>query len=226
MSILKRVRDMTVATLNEKLERSEDPVRLIDQYLASQREQIQQSERLHQQCMQHAQSLRNQYLGAEAWKEKREQQALLALKAGEEETARLALQDKMMQEQKSDQYRELYEQSKLALIELEDQLQALKADYVEVAAKRNYYQARLESVRLQRRMNERMNDIGRNSTPRMFNRLEERVSDLELETRSLRDVRRMSKEVLYQAGSAVSHVLEQELSNLRKKLEMEGGTQR
>jgi phage shock protein A len=226
MSILKRVRDMTVATLNEKLERSEDPVRLIDQYLASQREQIQQSERLHQQCMQHAQSLRNQYLGAEAWKEKREQQALLALKAGEEETARLALQDKMMQEQKSDQYRELYEQSKLSLIELEDQLQALKADYVEVAAKRNYYQARLESVRLQRRMNERMNDIGRNSTPRMFNRLEERVSDLELETRSLRDVRRMSKEVLYQAGSAVSHVLEQELSNLRKKLEMEGGTQR
>jgi phage shock protein A len=226
MSILKRVRDMTVATLNEKLERSEDPVRLIDQYLASQREQIQQSERLHQQCMQHAQSLRNQYLGAEAWKEKREQQALLALKAGEEETARLALQDKILQEQKSDQYRELYEQSKLALVELEDQLQALKADYVEIAAKRNYYQARLESVRLQRRMNERMNDIGRNSTPRMFNRLEERVSDLELETRSLRDVRRMSKEVLYQAGSAVQHVLEQELSNLRKKLEMEGETQR
>jgi phage shock protein A len=226
MSILKRVRDMTVATLNEKLERSEDPVRLIDQYLASQREQIQQSERLHQQCMQHAQSLRNQYLGAEAWKEKREQQALLALKAGEEETARLALQDKILQEQKSDQYRELYEQSKLALVELEDQLQALKADYVEIAAKRNYYQARLESVRLQRRMNERMNDIGQNSTPRMFSRLEERVSDLELETRSLRDVRRMSKEVLYQAGSAVQHVLEQELSNLRKKLEMEGGTQR
>jgi phage shock protein A len=217
---------MTVATLNEKLERSEDPVRLIDQYLASQREQIQQSERLHQQCMQHAQSLRTQYLGAEAWKEKREQQALLALKAGEEETARLALQDKILQEQKSEQYRELYEQSKVALVELEDQLQALKADYVEIAAKRNYYQARLESVRLQRRMNERMYDIGQNSTPRMFNRLEERVSDLELETRSLRDVRRMSKEVLYHAGSAVQHVLEQELSNLRKKLEMEGGTQR
>jgi phage shock protein A len=226
MSILRRMRDMTVATLNEKLERSEDPVRLIDQYLASQREQIKQSERLHQQCMQHAQSLRTQYLGAEAWKEKREQQALLALKAGEEETARLALQDKILQEQKSEQYRELYEQSKVALVELEDQLQALKADYVEIAAKRNYYQARLESVRLQRRMNERMNDIGRNSTPRMFSCLEERVSDLELETRSLRDVRRMSKEVLYQAGSAVQHVLEQELSNLRKKLEMEGGTQR
>jgi phage shock protein A len=196
---------------------------MIDQYLASQREQILQAERLHQQCVQHAQSLRTQYIGAEQWKVKREQQAMLALKAGEENTARLALQDKMVHEQKSEQYRELYEQSKLALVELEDQLQALKADYTEIAAKRSYYQARLESVRLQRRMNEHMNELGRSSTPRMFNRLEEKVSDLEFETRSLRDVRRMSKEVLYQAGSAVQHVLEQELNNLRKKLAAEGG---
>jgi phage shock protein A len=73
-------------------------------------------------------------------------------------------------------------------------------------------------------MNEHMNELGRSSTPRMFNRLEEKVSDLEFETRSLRDVRRMSKEVLYQAGSAVQHVLEQELNNLRKKLAAEGGS--
>jgi phage shock protein A len=223
MSILRRMRDMTAATLNEKLERSEDPVLMIDQYLASQREQIQQAERLHQQCFQHTQSLRAQYVGAEQWKDKREQQAMLALKAGEDHTARLALQDKLVHEQKAEQYRELYDQSKLALIELEDQLQVLKADYVEIAAKRSYYQARLESVRLQRRMNEHMSEMGKSSTPRMFNRLEEKVSDLEFETRSLRDVRRLSKEVLYQAGSAVQHVLEQELNNLRKKLAMEGG---
>ncbi|QGQ94623.1 PspA/IM30 family protein [Paenibacillus psychroresistens] len=224
MSLLRRMRDMTAATFNEKLERSEDPVRMIDQYLASQREQIQQAERLHQQCVQHAQSLRVQFVGAEQWRDKREQQAMLALKAGEEQTARLALQDKMIHEQKCEQYRELYEQSKLALVELEDQLHALKADYTEIAAKRSYYQARLESVRLQRRMNEHMNEMGRSSTPRMFNRLEEKVSDLEYETRSLRDVRRLSKEVLYQAGSAVQQVLEQELNNLRKKLAMEGGS--
>jgi phage shock protein A len=224
MSLLRRMRDMTAATFNEKLERSEDPVRMIDQYLASQREQIQQAEKLHQQCVQHAQSLRAQYVGAEQWRDKREQQAILALKAGEDNTARLALQDKMVHEQKCEQYRELYEQSKLALVELEDQLHALKADYTEIAAKRSYYQARLESIRLQRRMNEHMSEIGRSSTPRMFNRLEEKVSELEYETRSLRDVRRMSKEVLYQAGSAVQQVLEQELNNLRKKLAMEGGS--
>lgn len=82
MSLLRRMRDITVASLNEHLERSEDPVRLIDQYLAAQREQLQQSERLYQQCVTHAASLRQQYLTALETKEKREQQALLALKVG------------------------------------------------------------------------------------------------------------------------------------------------
>ncbi len=39
MGIAKRVRDITVATLNDKLERAEDPVKVIDQYLAEQKEQ-------------------------------------------------------------------------------------------------------------------------------------------------------------------------------------------
>jgi phage shock protein A len=221
MSILKRMRDMTVATLNDRLEQSEDPVRLIDRYLAEQREQIQQSERLYAQCMNHAGSLRNQYLTALQHKEKREQQALTALKAGEEEVARLALQEKIRQEEISLQYGELYENAKVSVLELEEQLKELKKEYEEVAAKRSYYLARMESVRLQQRMNDRMAGMASGSTPRVFSRLEERVSSMELETRSLSDVRRLTKEALYQAGSAVHQALENELELLKRKLEKE-----
>jgi len=194
MSILRRMKDITAATLNERLEQSEDPVRLIDRFLAGQQEQIQQSEWLLRQCTEHAQSLRTQYLNAKHWKEKREQQALVALKVGEDETARLALQDKIGYEQRSEQYHLLYEQSKFAIIELEDQLYALKSDYAEIVAKRNYYQARLESVRLQQLMNDHknrhMSGMESGCTPHLFQCLEDSVSDMELETRSLRDLRR------------------------------------
>src|SRR5690606_34952335 len=122
MSILKRVRDISVATLNDRLEQSEDPVRLIDRYLIEQREQITESERLYMQCVNHAHSLRQQYLTAEQYREKREQQALTALKAGEEEVARLALQEKIHYEEKANQYKELYDQSKSSILELESQL--------------------------------------------------------------------------------------------------------
>lgn len=219
MSLIRRVRDITVATLNEHLERAEDPVRLIDQYLASQREQLHQSERLYQQCVTHAAALRQQYLTALETKEKREHQALLALKAGEEQMARLVLQEKLQAEEKSEQYRELYEQAKQSILDLDEELRQLKADYQEVYEKRGYYLARMESARLQQRLNARMSSVGQHSTPRIFGRLEEQVSDMELQARSLRDVRQISREGLYTTGNPAVDV---ELEALRKKLNQEG----
>lgn len=220
MSLMRRMRDITVATLNERLEQAEDPVKLIDQYLAAQREQIMQSEKVHRQLMVHAQSLRQQVTSAEQLRDKREQQALIALKAGEDHVAKMALQEKLLQEEKYEQFKELYDQSKHSIVELEEQLDQLKRDFDEVLSKRQYYMARLESVRLQKRMNESMQgSLGING--RTFHRLEERISDMELETRSLRDVRQMGRE-LDHAGGAMQQALERELSQLRTKLEKEG----
>jgi phage shock protein A len=219
MSIMKRMRDITVATLNERLERSEDPVRLIDQYLMNQREQLQQSERLYQQCVSHAASLRQQYLTALETKEKREQQALLALKVGEEHMARIVLQEKLQAEEKSEQYHGLYEQAKQSILDLDEELQQLKAEYKEVAEKRGYFLARMESARLQQRLNARMSGLGQQATPRIFNRLEESVSDMEMQARSLRDVRRMTRESYYETGNPA---VDAELEALRHRLNKEG----
>lgn len=220
MSLMRRMRDITVATLNERLEQAEDPVKLIDQYLAAQKEQIMQSEKVHRQLMVHAQSLRQQVTSAEQMRDKREQQALIALKAGEDHVAKMALQEKLLQEEKYEQFKELYDQSKHSIVELEEQLDTLKRDFDEVLSKRQYYMARLESVRLQKRMNESMQGaMGING--RTFHRLEERISDMEIETRSLRDVRQMGRELAH-AGSAMQQALDRELSQLRTKLEKEG----
>jgi phage shock protein A len=227
MSLTKRLRDISVATLNEMLESSEDPVRLIDKYLAAQAEQIRSSERLLSQCMAHAQSVRQQYLMAEQIKEKREQQAIIALKAGEDEIARLALQEKLQQEEMSAKYKALYEESKYAIAELEDQIRQLKADLDEVAAKRSYYVARLEAVRLQQRMNERLRGTsGRYGAARVFERLDESVADMELQARTLRDLRSNTREALHYAGKAVSQAIEMELADLRRKLQQEGWMKR
>lgn len=222
MSLGKRFRDLTVATFNEMLENSEDPVRMIDKYLAAQSDQIRESEKLLQQCLNHAASLRQQYVTAEQLKQRREQQALLALKAGEDEVARLALQEKLQQEEKAVQYKGLYEQSKLGIVELEEQIRQLRADFDEIASKRTYYIARLESVRLQQRMNERLRSTSGTMSPRMFDRLEERVSDLELTASTLREVRGQVREAWAAAGTAASSALEQEMAKLRQKLEKEG----
>lgn len=117
----------------------------------------------------------------------------MALKAGEEHLAKLALQEKILHEEKMEQYNELYAQSYAALQELDEQIDQLKVEYQNVYSKRQYYYARMQTIQLQQRMNQRGNHNGQN-VPRMFNRLDDQVSDLEYEAQSLRDIRRMNQD--------------------------------
>lgn len=225
MSIARRIRDITVATLNERLEKAEDPVRMIDQFLWSTREDIIQAEKLHQQYANHSNHLRGQWLQAESQKERREQQAMTALKAGEENMARIALHEKASCEERSAQYRELYEQSRQNTVDLEEQLREMRSEYQTVYDKREYYAARMESVRLQQRMNSRLQGgVSDGAHPgTMFRQMEDRISDLEQEARSLRDVRRMGREFDQGGtGNTVKSVIERELAELKRKLEKEG----
>lgn len=223
MSIMKRIRDITVATLNEHLEQAEDPVRLIDQYLTARREQLQQSERLYQQCVGHASAMRQQYLLALETKEKREQQALVALKAGEEQMARIVLQEKLQAEEKSEQYKKLYEDAQQSVLDLGEEMKQMRADYQEVYEKRSYYLARMESARLQQKLNDRMSGGYGYGANRAFGRLEDRVSDMEMQAKSLRDVRRMGASYGGAGGYGGGNpAVDAELIALRKRLEQEG----
>lgn len=216
MSVFRRVRDITVATLNERLEQSQDPVRLIDQFLASTRDDIMEAEKLVQQYSAHVRQLKQQVDQASNMKEKREEQALLALKAGEDHLAKLALQEKIIYEEKLEQYGGLLDTTRQSLTELENQLNDLKLEYQTVYSKRQYYAARMETLRLQQRMNQRMEGFGGQDVPKMFNRLEDRISDWEFEARSLRDLRRGGQELFEQASGTVSSVLERELARLKE----------
>lgn len=218
MSVFRRVRDITLANLNEWLEESQDPVRLIDQFLIETRQEIAEAEKLHYQYAGHTKQLKQQVDQAKVMRDKREEQALLALKAEEEHLAKLALQEKMLYEEKIAQYADLYEQSRQSLQDLESQLNELKTEYQVVYSKRQYYFARMETLRLQQRMNQRINGFGTQDVPKMFNRLEDRVSDMEWEARSLRELRKTGQDFVGQANS----MLDEELSRLKQKLQDKG----
>lgn len=223
MSVFRRMRDITVANLNERLEQSQDPVKLIDQFLYTTREEISAAERLYQQYAAHTKQLHMQVSQATSMRDKREEQALLALKAGEDHLAKLALQEKIIHEEKLEQYSGLFEQSRQSLTELEEQLNELKLEYQTVYSKRQYYAARMETLRLQQRMNQRAGAYGNGGdVPKMFGRLEERMNDWELEAKSLHDLRRMGQEYAVQAGETVATVLEREMARLKEKLNKDG----
>ena len=216
-NIMRRVRDITVATLNEHLEKSEDPVRLIDQFLMRTQQEISEAERLYQQYVMHANQMKQQLNQAIELRDRREQQALVALKANEEYAAKLALQEKLMHEEKAKNYGELYDKSKQAILELEEQLHTLKSEFQTVYDKRQMYIARMQTLRLQQRMNERAGFYGGQQVDNMFRRLDDRVTDMEWESQSLRDVRRMN-EGNYRSSYEKDSQLQQEMERLKQKL--------
>src|SRR5690606_41621077 len=105
-------------TMNECKEQADDPVKLIVQILWSRHEKIIQAERWQQQYMRHTNQLKAQWLQAEKNIEQKEKQAMIALKAGEENIARSLLTEKTMHVETANNYRELYEQSNNSLLEL------------------------------------------------------------------------------------------------------------
>jgi phage shock protein A len=218
MSMMRRFRDLTVAALNDRLEQAQDPVRVIEGFLREMAGAIRQTEALHQQCAAHTASLRTQYVTADSMAQKRESQAVLAVKAGEDGVARAALAEKAVEEEKRDGYRELYEQSQRSANELEEQLGALRREYQEAYHKRQYVLARIETLRLQQRMHESTSRYQVQGST-WFHRLEDQISDLELETRALIDVRRPYAEGGASRSPSVENKVEQALAQLKRKLE-------
>ncbi|NBI28934.1 PspA/IM30 family protein [Chengkuizengella marina] len=219
MSLVKRIRDISVATLNDKIENSEDPVRFIDKYLQTQKTKLSQLEKLYQQTLTHAHSVKQQYMEAETTRIKRENQAEIALKAGEDQLAKLILLEKMQSEEKSEQYRKLYEDGKQTILELEEQIQILKDEVQELVDKRAFYTAKIESIRLQKQLNQVNHFIEKQDYYEQSRTIDRKFSELELQTNALREVRSLDSNTGSSLGSKLQTEVENQFEALKKKLE-------
>ncbi|MNI13535.1 PspA/IM30 family protein [compost metagenome] len=186
----------------------------IDAYLRAQRKHVAETELLYQQTIEQAIGLREKYMNADQLIEKRNQQALLAMKVGEEEIAKLILQEKRQTEALSTHSKELYEQCQNTILVLAEELVRLREGLAEAEDQRDVYAARLEAARLQEQLNGRK-DKGTTDT---FHELEQRGREIGREMNgALRELGRVGRETLREAG----HNAQQELRIVRDKLQHE-----
>lgn len=94
MGIFKRLRDLTMASINDLLDKAEDPVKMLNQFLRDMGEDIKEAEMAVAKQIAVEKRFKQQYEEAEEMVTKREEQALKALEAGNEDLARRVLQDK------------------------------------------------------------------------------------------------------------------------------------
>ncbi|WP_164931458.1 PspA/IM30 family protein [Longirhabdus pacifica] len=222
-NIFERIGDITSATLNDWLEQTQDPMKAINQYLYSQKRKVEQAKQLYYQCERYALQMKKQWLDAHEWMEKREEQAQLALKAGEEKLARLALQEKIQYEEKAEQYKKLYEQAESNQEQAEQQLISLQSNYNEVWEKREIIVARMQSVKLQQQIDANRNQVTNNEA--WFHRLEDKVMDMEMEAGAMRklaaDLPHSASGLHYFEHQKTTTKVDAQLEMMKEKLQKE-----
>lgn len=182
MGILKRIKNIVVADVHQTLDKIENPVSMLKQYLRETEQQITKAEK----ALSHQYYLEKKYEAliseTDALIAKRTRQAELAVSREEDHMAQLALQEKIVNEKKAALYRQQYEITKEQTATLYEQIDKLQKKYGELQYKELVLVSRLNAAQAIKESNRAIDSFHTESTAKGFARIESYVQKLEAET--------------------------------------------
>ncbi|MBB6671846.1 PspA/IM30 family protein [Cohnella nanjingensis] len=185
MGILKRVKNLFLAETNGFLDKYEQPINMVDQYIREFEQELAKGQG----------ALANQLFiekrqaaliaETETTIEKRERQAKLAVKQGDDHIAKLALQDKLLQDKKLSAYREQYATIQEQTKALEEKITQLLVQSEEFNHRRLLLASRVNVASSLKEMNQSVVAFQTENVTKGFARVEEKVLMMEAEVEAM-----------------------------------------
>lgn len=217
--LFKRVRTIMSSELNAALDKAEDPVKMLEQFMRDMEADIREAETAVAKQIANEKMLKKQYDDAKSLIEKREAQAVQALESGNEDLARRALEDKQKQQEHADSLLASYTRAKADADSLREKLSEMKEEYNDMKLKKDSLKARAESAQTKTKINRAMSNVGSDESRQGFSRMEEKVLRYEAEAETSEDLRSANRSLddeldQLNKGSKV----DDELAALKKKM--------
>ncbi|RAU97638.1 PspA/IM30 family protein [Paenibacillus sp. YN15] len=219
MGVFKRLRDLTMASINDLLDKAEDPVKMLNQFLRDMEEDIQEAESGVAKQIAIEMKFKQQVDEAEDMVQKRTEQAMKALEQGNEDLARRALEDKKEHQTRFDELKIQYTTAKTNADQLRSQLAEMKDEYNKLKNKKDLLIARAEAAKAQKQINQAMSGFGSDNAAKGFDRMSEKVLQMEAEAKASSELRGSNKSLddeLDSLGS--SSGVEDELAAMKAQL--------
>jgi phage shock protein A len=216
MGIFKRVKNIALADINEVLDKMENPIYMIKQYLRELEEQITTAKN----------ALANQLIAERKFEaliseleqiiEKRVRQANLALDRNDETIAQLAIEEKLICEKRLHVYQEQYQTVKQQIAILQESLHTSKALYDELQSQKWFLMSRANGARAMQNLNRVVASVDTDTVRKGFSRMEEKVWQMEARASADAQVDR----IFHNSASAGTNTLfknevQQELERLK-----------
>jgi phage shock protein A len=188
MGIFARLATLIKSNLNDLISRSEDPEKMLNQVVIDMANQlieakkqvaisIADEKRLAKQAEQEA-------ANAAEW----ERRAMLAIKAGDDNLAKEALNRKKEHEQLAATYKDQWQKQKQAVDQLKTALRLLNAKIEEAKRKKNVLIARKKRAEAQKAIQETMSGLNNASAFETFDRMSSKIDQIEAEAEAAGEI--------------------------------------
>lgn len=179
MGIFSRVSTIVKANMNHLLNKAEDPEKMLDQIVEEMNQQLRETKQQVASAIADEKRLEKQYKSEEKETQEWERKAKLAVEKNNDELAREALKRKGEHSELAAEYQSQWKKQKQSVEKLKENLKGLERKIAEAERKKNLLIAKQKRAKAQKQIHETMSGMTDKSAFEGFDRMEEKVADME-----------------------------------------------
>jgi len=179
MGLFDRISRVVRSNINDLVSKAEDPEKMLEQSVADMNEDLVQLRQAVAKAIAAERRSRKQYEDQQAEANKWQQRAQLALSKGQEDLARQALQRKKSAADAAEQLKPQVDKQKQQVDTLKKSLIALESKISEAKTKKEMLGARMKAAKANQQVQDQMGNLNSNSAMSAFERMEEKVTEME-----------------------------------------------